>query len=74
MQYEIRALSSDLLISRITVDASDEQDARRQIEMRGLFAAEVHPVARLGARRSTVRHWSLVLFSQELLALLEDGL
>jgi|SRR5579859_7082246 len=74
MQYEIRALSPDHLMSRITLDARDEQDARRQVEERGLFAAEVRPAARLRARGSAVRHWSLVLFSQELLALLEAGL
>jgi general secretion pathway protein F len=74
MQYEIRALSPDHIISRITVDARDEQDARRQIEVRGLFAAEVRAVAGLRVRGSAARHWSLVLFSQELLALLEAGL
>jgi general secretion pathway protein F len=74
MQYRIRALSPDRLISQITVDALDEQDARRQVEMRGLFAAEVQRVARLRSRGIAVRHWSLVLFSQELLALLEAGL
>ena len=79
MQYEIRALSPDNLVSKLTVDARDEQDARRQIEQRGLFAAEVRPAMRLpmrlgGARGSAARHWSLVLFSQELLALLQAGL
>jgi general secretion pathway protein F len=74
MQYEIRALSPDHLISRLTIDARDEQDARRQVEMRGLFAAEVRPAARLRGRGSATRGWSLVLFSQELLALLNAGL
>ncbi len=74
MQYKVRALSPDHLLSQITVDALDEQDARRQVELRGLFAAEVHQAARLRSRGGAARHWSLVLFSQELLALLEAGL
>lgn len=74
MEYEIRALSPDHLISRVTIEAADEQDARRQVAARGLFAAEVRPAARMRARNAVARHWSLVLFSQELLALLEAGL
>ena len=44
MQYKVRALSNDNLISELTVDAHDEADARRQIEARGLFAADMAPV------------------------------
>ena len=74
MQYDVRALSPDHSISLITLDAQDEQDARRQIEQRGLFAADVRPSARLRPRGLMSRQWSLILFSQELLALLTAGL
>ena len=74
MQYDIRALSPDHVISHLTLDAQDERDARRQVELRGLFAAEIKPSARLRPRGLAGRHWSLVLFSQELLALLSAGL
>lgn len=74
MQYDVRALSPDHLISQFTVDAQDEQDARRQVALRGLFAAEIKPAARLRVRGAIGRQWSLVLFSQELLALLNAGL
>lgn len=79
MQYNVRALSADSLVTQLTIDAHDEEDARRQVEARGLFAATITPVGRsvftawrpnaTGARRL-----SLVLFSQELLALLNAGL
>ncbi len=74
VQYDVRALSPDHLISHVTLEARDEQDARRQIELRGLFAAEIRPAAGLPGRGRLGRHWSLILFSQELLALLTAGL
>lgn len=74
MQYDVRALSPDHLISHLTLDARDEQDARRQVELRGLFAAEIRPAAGLSVRGRLGRNWSLILFSQELLALLTAGL
>lgn len=80
MQFDVRALSPDHLITRVTIDAHDEHDARRQVEGRGLFAAAITPagVSMLGgvgpAGRQRSGHLSLVLFSQELLALLNAGL
>ncbi len=74
MQYDVRALSPDHLISHLTLEARDEQDARRQVELKGLFAAEIRPAAGLSVRGKLGRNWSLILFSQELLALLTAGL
>jgi len=74
LRYDVRALSPDHLISHLTLEARDEQDARRQVETRGLFAAEIRPAAGLSVRGRLGRHWSLILFSQELLALLTAGL
>lgn len=79
MQYDVRALSTDHLVTRFTIDAQNEADARRQIEARGLFAATITPARRalFSARRSQASgtgRLSLVLFSQELLALLNAGL
>ena len=79
MQYDVRALSTDHLVTRFTIDARDEADARRQIEARGLFAATIAPARRslFSARRSQASgtgRLPLVLFSQELLALLNAGL
>ncbi len=74
MHYDVRALSPDHLISHLTLEARDEQDARRQVELKGLFAAEIRPAAGLSVRGKLGRNWSLILFSQELLALLTAGL
>lgn len=79
MQFAVRALSADHLITHLTVDASDEADARRQVEAQGLFAAEIRPSGRGTAStfargKSRGGQISLVLFSQELLALLTAGL
>ncbi len=74
MHYDVRALSPDHLIYHLTLEARDEQDARRQVELKGLFAAEIRPAAGLSVRGKLGRNWSLILFSQELLALLTAGL
>ncbi|GGC83359.1 type II secretion system F family protein [Undibacterium terreum] len=79
MQYQIRALSPDRLLTQLVIDAVDESDARRQVEARGLFVAAIQPTRNslLSGNRLTSsgsRHLPLVLFSQELLALLNAGL
>jgi general secretion pathway protein F len=77
MQYDVRALTADRLVTRLAIDAVDEDDARRQVEARGLFAAAITPARRtlFGAgKKSPARRLPLVLFSQELLALLNAGL
>jgi general secretion pathway protein F len=70
MQFEVRALTADSVLAQLSIDALDEADARRQVEARGMFVAAIK-------RRGGVRSGgaiSLVLFSQELLALLSAGL
>ncbi len=74
MQYEVRALSPDNQIVALVVDAQDEADARAQIEARGLHATRVAPVRTLSRPGGSRGGISLVLFSQELLALLMAGL
>ena len=74
MRYDVRALAPDHRVVLLSLDARDEQDARRQVAARGMFASELVPAGRMGARRKAGRGWSLVLFSQELLALLGAGL
>jgi general secretion pathway protein F len=72
MQFEVRTLSPDMVIGHQVVDGRDEADARRQMEARGLFVSAIHPVR--GGGRARGKSLSLVLFSQELLALLTAGL
>jgi general secretion pathway protein F len=69
MQFDVRALTPEANVARLSVDALDEADARRQVEARGMFVSAVK--RRGGARAGGI---SLVLFSQELLALLSAGL
>ena len=72
MQFAVRTLAPDQSIARQIVDATDEADARRQVEARGLFVSRVEAVH--SSRRGRGGQLSLVLFSQELLALLTAGL
>ena len=76
MQYDVRVLASDLVISQLMIDAPDEADARRQAEARGLFVSAITPARSgwSGGSKSRSGALSLVLFSQELLALLNAGL
>ncbi|MDQ2820603.1 MAG: type II secretion system F family protein [Pseudomonadota bacterium] len=72
MQFAVRTLAADLSITTMVIDANDALDARRQVEARGLFVSAVAPARAGGAARGG--KLSLVLFSQELLALLNAGL
>jgi general secretion pathway protein F len=74
MPYEVRALSPDNQIVALVVDAQDESDARRQVEARGLHATQVRALRTLRSSTAARGGISLVLFSQELLALLTAGL
>jgi general secretion pathway protein F len=74
MQFAVRTLAPDMSIASLTVDAQDEADARRQVEARGLYVSAIAPVRAAGFQRSRGGKLSLVLFSQELLALLTAGL
>lgn len=72
MQFDVRTLSPEMVIGHLIVDGRDETDARRQVEARGLFVSSISPVS--GARRGRGKSLSILLFSQELLALLNAGL
>jgi general secretion pathway protein F len=74
MQYEVRALSADNRIIAMTIDAQDEHDARRQVEAQGLHATHLAPLRSLRRPAASRGSLSLVLFSEELLALLTAGL
>ena len=79
MKYSVRALSPDHEVSSLVVEGIDEGDVRRKLGQRGLYVAAVSPLgsgwggALLTGHEDRVQI-SLVLFSQELLALLQAGL
>ena len=77
MQFAVRTLAPDMSIGNLLIDAADEADARRQVEARGLAVSAIGPArdGRTAARGAGKRRpMSLVLFSQELHALLKAGL
>ncbi|WP_186152194.1 type II secretion system F family protein [Burkholderia gladioli] len=74
MQFEVRALSPENRIIALVVDAQDEAGARAHVEARGLHVTRVAPARALGRPAGGRGRISLVLFSQELLALLKAGL
>ncbi|HSD37732.1 MAG TPA: type II secretion system F family protein [Rhodocyclaceae bacterium] len=73
MQFEIRALTADNQLQTLTLEADDEVAARKACEVQRLRPVTVR--ARTGRRTKRGRGtFSLVLFSQELLSLLDAGL
>ena len=75
MQYEVRALQGNVVTS-VRVEALNEADARAQALARALHPLSVRAAGgKLSRERySQAAGVSLLLFSQELLALLEGGL
>ena len=75
MHYQVRGLGADGAILVVELDARDERDANEQAASRGLAVLSVRRRAGVGAwvlaRRA---RFPLLLFSQELLALLQSGI
>ncbi|MDP9087801.1 MAG: type II secretion system F family protein [Pseudomonadota bacterium] len=73
MEFRVKALDREHAVLASTVDAVDETDARRQLGLLGLrvISLTVAGRTRLWAKPAKV---PLVIFSQELVALLEAGL
>ena len=75
MKYAVRALAADRTFANLVVEAADEQDARRQVSERNLFLTDIRAAdSNWLTGRSRRPRLPLVLFSQELLALLQAGL
>lgn len=75
MQYEIRAIKGTEGIVRLALDATDEAAARDQARAQGFTVLSARPRGVLGAIALPWRRgFPLLLFSQELLALLSAGL
>jgi general secretion pathway protein F len=73
MLYEVRALSTDNRIATFVVDATNETNARDAANERAYKVLAIRPAKRSVARGPGAS-FSLVLFAQELLALVEAGL
>ena len=73
MRFEVRALAGNNRVTTVLVDAIDASAARSAVTLQALRPLAVKPARRTSlARRGT--RFSLGLFSQELLALLQAGL
>jgi len=73
MLFEVRALNPQGAVQLLRLEAHSAEEARAQAEAQQLFVSAVRP-ARSAALRRQGGGLSLVLFSQELLALLNAGL
>ncbi|MHB0985135.1 MAG: type II secretion system F family protein [Sulfuricella sp.] len=75
MRYEVKTLRDGDAVVALTLDAADVQDARNQASQQGYAVLSVRALGglhfSLGSRRAK---FPLLLFSQELLALLDAGL
>ena len=75
MHFEIKALQAEGGIIALSLDAASEDDARQQAEGRGLTILAIkRKLALSGIFSKSSGRFPLVLFSQELLALLDAGL
>ncbi|MBE2257970.1 MAG: type II secretion system F family protein [Candidatus Accumulibacter sp.] len=79
MRFEVRALSPDNLIETHTVDASDAGEAGQLLKQRQLQPLSIRAAGASAGEATRMpgrggRSFSLLLFSTELLALLEAGL
>ncbi len=75
MEYVIRALDARQQVQSLVLDALDEADARRQATAQQLTPLNVTARRGLAGRSGrAARHFSLLLFAQELHALMVAGL
>jgi general secretion pathway protein F len=72
MRFHLRAITTDGRIESLDYQAVDEQAARQQAESRGYTVLNVRGGHNLGALREV--RFPVLLFSQELLVLLQAGL
>lgn len=73
MEFRVKALDREHAVMASTIEAVDEPDARRQLGLEGLRVISLTPVGRAWSWSRTAKV-PLVIFSQELVALLDAGL
>lgn len=72
MQFEVRALDAQQKLVSLSLDASDDASARLQLQQRGLTLVSLSAMPQ--SLRTSMRRFPLLLFAQELHALLIAGL
>ena len=75
MEFVVKSLQADAAVSTRRVQAVDALEARRQAQALGLEVLSVAPASLLSRLQAPRSHaaFPLLLFSQELLALLQSG-
>ncbi len=75
MRFHVKVLQPDLALGTLTLDAPDAEQARRSAQAQGHGVVAVSPVRwQRAPRGARAQAFPLLLFSQELLALLDSGL
>jgi len=78
MEFDVRALNSGQQINAFKLEAADLDHAKAQLQAQGLVALSLKPVSGWRNGKLTIRskgkQFDLLLFSQELLALVSAGL
>ena len=74
MRFHIKAMRAGEGITALALDATNEIDATRQVESQGYTVLAVGARTGFTGFRRAAGHFPLVLFSHELLALLDAGL
>jgi len=75
MRFELKALDENQAVQELALDAADESEARRQARSHGYTVLSIRQQSDLLSWvKSSRLRFSLTLFTQELLALLDAGL
>ena len=75
MRYQVKAVKTGGAVISLSLDARDDRDANDQARAQGYMVLAVQPVRALGMPRSFgSARFPLVLFTQELLSLLQSGI
>lgn len=74
MHFKIKAMTSAGEVSRLAIDARDAGEAEQLVRKQGYAVISVTPAGMRMAFGRQAAHFPLLLFAQELLALLESGI
>ena len=74
MRYEIKAVKAGGAVVSLALDARDDRDANRQAQSQGYTVLAVRRAGALSLPSLRTARFPLVLFTQELLALLRSGI
>jgi general secretion pathway protein F len=74
MRYQVKAVKNGGAVISLSLDARDDADANAQAQSQGYLVLSVRPARTIGLPQFGSTRFPLVLFTQELLALLRSGI